>query len=135
MKLLTICLMLSSAFLRAQDDPFRDIFFPPELVIQNQQALGLSDDQRNYLSSEVSRAQATFTELQWKLQDEIGKLTTLLRQQPADEQKSLGQLDKVLAVERDVKKAQVTLMLRMRNNLHPEQIAKLREIQAKHLTK
>src|SRR5215469_5656363 len=120
MKLLTICLMLSSAFLRAQDDPFRDIFFPPELVIQNQQALGLSDDQRNYLSSEVSRAQATFTELQWKLQDEIGKLTTLLRQQPADEQKSLGQLDKVLAVERDVKKAQVTLMLRMRNNLHPE---------------
>lgn len=125
---LTLC---SIAFAEEKDDPFRDIFFPPELVIQNQQLLGLTEEQRTFLRTEIRQSQSAFTDLQWKLQDEMEKLLGLLRQTPADEQRSIAQLDKVLAAEHDIKKAQVTLMLRIRNDLRPEQLAKLKELQAK----
>jgi Spy/CpxP family protein refolding chaperone len=130
-KLILIAILFGAFAARAEDDPFRDVFFPPELIMQNQQALGLTEDQRNSLRSEILKAQTAFTELQWKLQDEMEKLLGLVRQQPADERRSLAQLDRVLAEEREVKRAQVTLMLRIRNALRTEQVAKLKELQAR----
>jgi Spy/CpxP family protein refolding chaperone len=131
-KFLATLALLSAAFAQQpQDDPFKDYLFPPELVMQNQQALGLTEDQKNYLRTELRQAQQRFTELQWKLEDEMEHLTLLLRESTVDEPKTLAQLEKVLAAERDIKHTQMSLLIRIKNHLKPEQQARLQEIQNK----
>ena len=110
------------------DDPFGRNFFPPELVMQHQEAIGLTAEQKEYLKAEIRQAQVKFTELQWKLQDEAEKLVSIVKQPRMDEGQLLAQLDRVLAAERDVKRAQVTLVARIKNKLTPEQQAKLEEL-------
>ncbi|WP_180541871.1 Spy/CpxP family protein refolding chaperone [Nevskia soli] len=102
-------------------DPLNDLLFPPELVMENQSAISLSDAQKNYLRAELLKAQTRFTELQWQLQSDMEGLTGLLKQPKADEAQVLAQLDKVLASERDIKRAQIALLVRIKNNLTEEQ--------------
>lgn len=103
-------------------------FFPPELVMQNQQAIALTDDQKNYLRTEIRDAQMKFTDLQWKLQDEGEKMVSLASQPHVDEQQVLAQLEKVLSVEREVKRAQIALLVHIKNKLTPEQQARLDDL-------
>lgn len=112
-------------------DPLGRSFFPPELVMQNQQAIGLSDEQKNYLRTEIRDAQIKFTDLQWKLQDEGEKMASLVKQPHVDEQQALAQLEKVLSVEREMKRAQIALLVHIKNKLTPEQQAKLEELRDK----
>ena len=130
-------LLLLAGWARAQQpsDPMGESFFAPELVMQNQQAIGLSEEQRDSLKTELRQAQVKFTEWQWKLQDEVEKLVSLVKQPHVDEQQVLAQLEKVLSIEREVKRAQVTLLVRIKNRLTPEQQAKLVEIRSKSATK
>ena len=138
-RILWICamLLLAAGAARAQqpEDPIGQSFFAPELVIQHQEGIGLSAEQKDFFKAEIRQAQVKFTELQWKLQDEMEKLVGLVRQPQVDEQQTLAQLDKVLAAEREVKKAQVTLLVHIKNKLTPEQQAKLVEIRGKPPTK
>ena len=113
------------------DDPLKEYLFPPEIVMQNQQAIGLSDDQKAYLKTELRQAQVRFTELQWKLQDEMERFVALLKPAKVDEQPALAQLEKVLAAEREVKHTQMSLLIRIKDHLTPDQQAKLQEIQRK----
>jgi Spy/CpxP family protein refolding chaperone len=112
-------------------DPIGQSFFAPEFVIQHQEAIGLSAEQKDYLKSEIRQAQVKFTEDQWKLQDEMEKMVALVKQPRVDEQQALAQLEKVLAAEREIKREQVTLLVRIKNKLTPEQQAKLVELRAK----
>jgi Spy/CpxP family protein refolding chaperone len=116
-------------------DPIGQSFFAPELVIQHQEAIGLSAEQRDYLKTEIRQVQLKFTELQWKLQDEMEKLVTLVKQPHVDEQQALAQLEKVLAAEREIKKEQVTLLVRIKNKLTAEQQGKLSELRSKPANK
>ena len=61
------------------------------------------------------------------VEDEL-KMASLLRSTPIDEARVLEQADKVMAQEREVKKMQLSMLVRIRNLLTPEQIAKLQEI-------
>ena len=133
----SICVMamlLTAGLARAQQpdqDPIGQNFFAPELVIQHQEAIGLTAEQKDSLKTEIRQAQLKFTELQWKLQDEVEKLLALIRQPRVDEQQVLAQVDKVLAAEREVKREQVTLLVRIKNKLTLEQQDKLAEIRGK----
>jgi Spy/CpxP family protein refolding chaperone len=116
-------------------DPIGQSFFAPELVIQHQEAIGLSAEQKDYFKTEIRAAQLKFTELQWKLQDEMEKLVILIKQPRVDEPQGLAQLEKVLAAEREIKRQQVTLLVRIKNKLTPEQQAKLSDLRTKPATK
>lgn len=137
MKTLTIiCILLLSfssvlAGQQSQSDPFAGNLFPPELIMQNQQTLGLGEDQKNFLKSELLKAQTRLTELQWELQSEVEKLAALMKQNQVDEAQSLAQLDKVLNLEREIKRMHIGLLVRIKNKLTPEQQTRLREIASK----
>jgi Spy/CpxP family protein refolding chaperone len=125
-----VCLALLAVPVIAQqppEDPMREALFPPEIVMQHQQDLGLSDEQKNYLKTEVRQAQLRFTELQWTLQDEMDRLVSTLKRSKVDEKDAASQLDKVLSAEREIKRAQFTLLIHIKNNLTPAQQSKLRE--------
>ncbi len=135
-RVLCICaiFLFAAGAIRAQQpdqDPIGQSFFAPELVIQHQEAIGLSAEQKEYFKSEIRQAQLKFTELQWKLQDEMEKMVTLAKQAHIDEQQVLAQLEKVLAAEREIKREQVTLLVRIKNKLTPEQQGKLSELRSK----
>ena len=111
---LTGAAILTRTALHAQQpsppkDPFADSLFPPELIMQNQEAINLTDDQKNTLKAELRQAQTKFTELQWQLEDQAEKMATLLKQPRPDEQQVLAQLDKVLNAEREIKREQIGL--------------------------
>lgn len=127
-------LFLAAGAARGQQpdqDPIGQSFFAPELVIQHQEAIGLNEEQKTYFKTEIRQAQLKFTELQWKLQDEMEKMVSLVKHPRVEEQEALAQLEKVLAAEREIKRAQVTLLVRIKNKLTPEQRAKLVEIRSK----
>ncbi len=109
-------------------DPIGENLFPPELLMQNQKALGLTEEQKNIVKAEMQKAQTKFTDVQWSLQTEVETLAGLLKQDRVDEQQVLSQLDKVLNLEREMKKTQITLMVRIKNKLSSEQQAQLREM-------
>jgi Spy/CpxP family protein refolding chaperone len=135
----TLCvigiLLLTFSTVRAQQqpqpDPFAGNLFPPELIMQHQQALGLSEEQKNFLKAELRKTQTRLTELQWNLQDEVEKLVALMKQDQVDEAQALMQLDKVLRLEREIKSMHIGLLIRLKNKLTPEQQARLREIASK----
>ena len=47
--------------------------------MQNQQSINLSSEQKESLKNEVRQAQLQFTDLQWKLQDEVERMGKLVR--------------------------------------------------------
>jgi Spy/CpxP family protein refolding chaperone len=67
-------------------------------------------------------------DLQWRMQAEMQKLLELLQAAQLDETAVLAQVDRALAVERDVKRAQMTLLVRIKNTLTADQQAVLRSI-------
>jgi len=130
--------LFAAGAIRAQQpdqDPIGQSFFAPELVMQHQELIGLSAEQKDYLKTEIRQAQLKFTELQWKLQDEMEKMAGLAKQPRVDEQQALAQLEKVLAAEREIKREQITLLVRIKNKLTPEQQEKLAELRGRAASK
>ena len=91
----------------------------------------LGSEQKTYVRDEIRKAQTQFTDAQWQLQDATEIMSSLLEQSPVDEQQVLDQLEIVLDAERKIKRTQLTLMIRIKNNLTPEQQARLQELRPK----
>ena len=118
--------------LSAEDDPMARYLVPPDLIMAHSQQLNLLDKQRAAIKAEVQKAQSKFIDLQWDMKEESEKMIRLLQQTPADEARILEQADKVMAMEREIKKTQLSLLIRIRNVLTAEQMAKLEEIRRKN---
>jgi Spy/CpxP family protein refolding chaperone len=130
LKVYLMCMMIILAAGRfwadePSSDPIAEHLFPPELIMQNQQVLGLTEEQKTGIRKDIQTAQSTFTEWQWKLQDEVETMVSLIKQDHVDEQKVLSQLDQVLNIEREIKRTHFTLVIRIKNKLTSDQITKL----------
>jgi Spy/CpxP family protein refolding chaperone len=129
---ITLCVSIFNATLFAQqntaDDPLGKAFFSPELVMQNQQAINLTEAQRNSITKEIQNAQSEFMSLQWDLQKEMEKLKLLVEKEKPVEAEVTEQLGQLLAIENKIKKKQISLMVRIKNVLTHEQQDKLRKI-------
>jgi Spy/CpxP family protein refolding chaperone len=134
MKSLLLSLMLALGTIAAADttaaaespppastDELAQSLFPPDLIMRYRQDIGLDDAQSKALKALVQTAQGRFLDLQWDMQSEAGKLAQLLRTPRVDETAALAQADRVLGMEREVKKAQLTLLVRIKNLLTPAQ--------------
>jgi Spy/CpxP family protein refolding chaperone len=109
-------------------DPIEGAFFPPELIMAHQDAIGITDEQRKSIIKNVQETQAIFTTHQWTLHAAMDRMGSLTHKTPVDEQAVLAQLTAILDVEREIKLLQVGLMVRIKNMLTEQQQAQLREI-------
>ena len=129
MKRLLICgamlLLLAAPAWAQHDDPLGKHFFPPELVMKHQRAIGLTAEQRETIKHAVQAAQETFTDAQWDLKDAMHTMGELATSNRVDEAQALDQLETILDLERQIKRAQLTLMIRIKNTLTAEQQKKL----------
>jgi Spy/CpxP family protein refolding chaperone len=92
------------------------------------QEIGLDDTQRTAIRKEVQKAQSKFLDLQFDIQTEMETMVRLVKENKVDETKVLAQLDRVLSLEKEIKKTQISLLVRIKNTLTPAQQAKLAEI-------
>jgi Spy/CpxP family protein refolding chaperone len=113
------------------DDPIAQNLFPPELVMKYRQEINLDEGQSKAIKEAIQKAQAKFLDMQWDMQSESEKLVQLLKAHPVDENAVLGQMDQVLNREREIKKAQITLLVRIKNQLTEGQQNKLMELRRK----
>lgn len=111
-----------------QEDPLARLLFPPELVMQQQQTIGLRPEQRTAITRSIQEFQTKVIDLQWQMQDETQRLMVLLHKPTIDQAAALAQVDKVLAVEREVKRAHMSLLIQIKNGLTPEQQGKLFQV-------
>jgi peptidoglycan hydrolase CwlO-like protein len=123
---LLIATSTSAVAQTAPADPVRDALIPPDVVMSHQQELGLSEAQRIEIQSDVLTAQGQFMRWQLRLKSATAKLVDILRQTRVDQAKALAQMDAVLSIEREVKHAQLTLMVQIKNELSPQQQATAR---------
>lgn len=115
------------------DDPFRQFLFPPELIMTHRTELGLDEEQGLAVKQAVRQAQTRFFDLQWDLRGESEKLAGLLGAVRVDEQAALAQAEKVMNLEREIKKTHISLLIRIKNLLSQEQQIRLMEIRRRLL--
>ena len=109
-------------------DPMADVMFPPDIIMQHTRDLGLTDEQKTFMRSEIQKSTSRFNELEWQVQDAMEALHALMKASPVNEQQALAQLDKVLDTEREIKRLHFGLAIALKNKLTPEQQAKLHEM-------
>lgn len=132
---IVILFMLVSAVAHADSTPpgasddFAQALYPPELVLRYRQEINLTDQQSTLLKEMIQKAQHRFVDLQWDMQAQGTKLAALLKARPVDAAAALAQVDRVLAQEREVKLAQLSLLIGIKNllsNAQQDQLAELR---------
>ncbi len=106
-------------------NPMEENLFPPELIMHNQRALDLSEEQEDFIKNEIVNARAHVSELEWDLQSAMQSMVSLMQQEKIDEEAVLIQLENVLTLEHGIKKSHLSLVIRIKNQLNPEQREKL----------
>ena len=112
-------------------DPIGDNLFPPDLIMRCADQIGLTDEQKDSIKSQMEKAQPRFKDLQQKLEQEAQAMGEILKQEHPDADEAVAQFDKVLDAEREVKRVHITLLVALKNLLTPEQQAQLRELRKK----
>lgn len=113
-----------------QADPLFEALFPPELIMQHQRAIGLTDQQRDGISRLIQDLQGRVVQLQWELLDEMQQLTQLMSATRIDLDRALDQLDNVLEREKQIKQAHLEMLARIKNLLTPDQQATLERLRS-----
>ena len=113
-------------------DPLAHLMFPPDMILGHARELNLTDDQKAFMRAEVQKATSAFQDLQWKLQDQAELLHETMKSTPVNEQQALAQLDKVLDIEREIKRLHIGLAVRLKNRLTPEQQEQLNKMRMEH---
>lgn len=110
------------------EDRIAEALFAPELVVQNRQEIGLTPDQWTRISESIRELQRNIVDLEWDMLEASQTLIELLDQTQVDEATALEQVDRVLTTERMIKRAQLALLITIKNILTPEQQNQLRVI-------
>ncbi len=106
-------------------------FFTPEQVRQHYAALGLTTNQIDYLRGEYEKMQQHVAELKQQIEAETDTLVQLAGPERLDEAALTAQAERAMKLDRELKLAQLTIAIRIKNTLTPEQQAKLKDIVAR----
>ncbi len=113
-------------------DPLAHLMFPPDMIMNHARQLNLTEEQKAFMRSEIQKTTASFQDLQWKLQDQMELLQETMKSTSVNEQQALAQLDKVLDLEREIKRLHIGLAVRLKNRLTPEQQDQLHKMRPDH---
>lgn len=110
------------------ENPVESQLFPPDFLLSQREAIGLSVDQLQNLQSIVKEMQPKYEALKSKMEPEAAALRAALGQTKPDLADTEAKLKALLADENEMKLLQLRLMLSLRNNLTAEQVEKAREL-------
>ena len=113
-------------------DPLGHLMFPPDMIMNHARQLNLTDEQKTFMRSEIQKTTTSFQDLQWKLHDQVEMLQETMKSTSVNEQQALAQLDKVLDLEREIKRLHIGLAVRLKNRLTQEQQDQLHRMRMDH---
>lgn len=109
-------------------DPFAQALFEPELIMKHRRGIDLTDEQRDAISRLIRDLQGQVVSLQWELQDDVAGLSQELRKPRIDLDRAQDRLQRVMTTERKIKEAHLTLLVRIKNALRPDQQEALQKL-------
>ena len=130
-KVLLIALLISSLCLgtafaaQPKADVFKGKLFPPNVILEHQDRLALSKDQFTAIKAAVVEVQANVAEHEWDMREAYLGIMSELDKSPVDEDKIMTLVNTALLAENEVKKEQMTMLIRLRNLLTDDQVAYL----------
>jgi len=122
-----LLLAAGAAWAEPKEEPpaFMRWLYPPELVMRHQHDIDLAPEQRQAISAAIADTQAAVVEIGWQLRDVERQVDAQFAANPIDEDAALEQAGRLLELEGQVKKAHLRLLIRIRNQLRPEQRERL----------
>jgi hypothetical protein len=108
--------------------PMEHNLFPPELILMNQVALGLSTDQVEAIKKQIGDTHSRVLDAQVDLHRVTEQLHTALDVPKVDEGAALSLASQAMDLEKKIKAAQLTLMIRVKNALTADQQDKARSL-------
>ena len=112
-----------------------EYLIPPDIIMQHAVRLKLSQLQRSAIQGAAQQLQEQLPRQQQQLQKEVEAMGNLLERKVRDEASVLGQLDRLLDEERQIKRLQLGTLLRVRNQLTGEQLAEMDKIRGEMMAK
>ena len=107
---------------------FAKHLFAPELIFKYTRQIELQPAQRTALMQALREVQIDVVDLQLQMAEVAGDLTAEVEKAKVDEAAALRLTERILTLERDIKKRQMTLLIRIKNLLTPDQQARLAAI-------
>lgn len=133
MKVLLACVLLApSTFAHAEDrdDWLRGRLFPPDVVMKHQSALELTDAQRKAIRAELTALQGKVATVDWDIMEAGLEMQELISRHPVDRAVVLARAERVFEAENRKKRAWLEMLVNIKNQLTPEQVAYLARVAA-----
>ena len=112
--------------------PMEHNLFPPELILMNQMALGLSTEQVDAIKKQVGDTHSRVLDAQVDLHRVTEQLHGALEPPKVDEAAVLALASQAMDLEKKIKAAHLTLMIRVKNLLTADQQEKARALATSH---
>ena len=130
-RLFGFVILLVAGLAQAQDaggdrDVFKGKLFPPNVILEQQERLGIDREQFTAIRAAVVGAQGDIAEHEWDLRTAYRNVLAELDKVPVDKERVLTLVERALQAENEVKKRQVAMLIEVRNLLSQEQIEQLR---------
>lgn len=107
----------------------REVFkmglYPPDVIMRQQQRLGITEKQRKSITTHVNQFQSEVTELQWSMPTKVQEFRQMMNEQPIDKAKALEHVAEYFEMESEFKMSHFKLLIAIKNELTEEQIAQL----------
>lgn len=109
-------------------DVFQKELFSIEQIQKFKDEINLSDEQLKEIRAIYNGNIGVYNNLKWDLDAEYAKMKKELEKVDLDSETSMTQMEKVLAIETELKKQRLSTLISMRNQLNSAQQQKLKEL-------
>ena len=113
---------------RSSNDPIEAALTSPEIILHFGKQIGLSDEQREFITAEAKMAQESVKEPREQLENEKRKFARLLQKTITGEEETVEILERLLKYDSAVKLIHYRALVRIKNNLSATQRSKLAEL-------
>ena len=128
---ITLVIASNPSLAKDPEPAFMKSLYPPELVMANHRAIGLSKAQRTKITKAIQATQASTVELGWSMQDAASRLNEAMNQPRINGEVAIEAAEQVMSIEGQVKRAHLALLIEIKNTLDVEQQRKLDAIRAR----
>ena len=111
-----------------KDEPFRGKLFPPNVILEHKDQLNLTKQQFTEIRAAVVEVQSGVAEHEWDMAEAYQAMMTELDRETIDQAVVLEHATVALRAENEVKKKQISMLVKLRNLLNNEQVAYLRSV-------
>lgn len=126
--LLTLASTAPAQSVKPGDDPLARLLFDPMLVLKFSTELGIQPAQRAAILDAIKAAQGEILDRQLQMVERQQDLVKLMESQRIDEAAALTQAERLMGLEREVKRSQLQLLIRIKNTLNERQQNQLQEL-------